>query len=299
MEKFQTILVAGAGTMGQQISLQCATHGFTVHLYDVSEEVLPQAMLRIRAYGEHLISLGRYSREEVDLALERIHVLSDPEEAAQADLLSESIPEDPQLKAQFFAQFNSLCPADTIFTTNTSSLIPSMIAAASGRPARFAALHFHTYVWESNVVDIMPHPGTSEETIRKIEEFSRQIGQIPIILKKESYGYVFNAMLNALNRAAMTLAANGIASVEDIDRAWMGVMKMAIGPFGILDNVGLDTAHDITRYWANVLNDEQLRINANFLKEYLDQGRRGVKSGKGFYSYPQPAYKQPGFLEKK
>jgi 3-hydroxybutyryl-CoA dehydrogenase len=151
-------------------------------------------------------------------------------------------------------------------------------------------------VWDSNVVDIMPHPGTSPEVVAVVDAFAHHIGQIPIVLKKESYGYVFNAMLNALNRAALTLAANGIAAVEDIDRAWMGVMKMPIGPFGILDTVGLKTAWDITQYWATTLNDPQLQANADFLKGYLDQDRLGVKNGRGFYAYPEPAFSQPDFL---
>ena len=297
MNTIKTVLVAGAGTMGRQISLQCALHGFSVHLYDVSADVLRQAEGQIQAYATQLEAQNRWSRPEVEAAVARIQLTPDPEQAAQADLLSESIPEDPQLKARFYAQFGALCPPHTIFTTNTSSLLPSMFAKATGRPDRFCALHFHTYVWDSNVVDIMPHPGTAQEVVRQVEAFSCQIGQIPILLQKESYGYVFNAMLNALNRAAMTLAANDVASVEDVDRAWMGVMKTAIGPFGILDVVGLDTAHSITRYWADVLNDPQLKTNAAFLERYLEDGRLGVKSGSGFYNYPNPVYAQASFLE--
>jgi 3-hydroxybutyryl-CoA dehydrogenase len=200
------------------------------------------------------------------------------------------------LKSNVFAQFNQLCPTRTVFTTNTSSFVPSMFAEASGRPGQFAALHFHHEVWVSNVVDIMPHPGTAQETVDLLRAFAGRIGQIPIVSQKENHGYVFNAMLNALNDAALTLAANGVAKVEDVDRAWMGVMKMPIGPFGILDGVGLDTAWDITQHWATVLGDPQLQKNADFLKQYIDQGYLGAKSGRGFYTYPNPAYQRPGFL---
>jgi 3-hydroxybutyryl-CoA dehydrogenase len=145
----------------------------------------------------------------------------------------------------------------------------------------------------------MPHPGTAPETVALLEAFARRIGQIPIVLERENHGYVFNAMLNALNRAALTLAANGVARVPDIDRAWMGVMKMPIGPLGILDQVGLDTAWHITAHWAKVTDDPQLQANAAFLKGYVDQGHLGVKSGRGFYVYPDPAYRQPEFLDDK
>jgi 3-hydroxybutyryl-CoA dehydrogenase len=171
-----------------------------------------------------------------------------------------------------------------------------MFAQATGRPAQFAALHFHSLVWNSNVVDIMPHPGTSPETVAAITAFARQIGQIPIVLRKENHGYVFNAMFNELNTAALSLAANGVASIEDVDRAWMGVMKMPIGPFGWLDGIGLNTVWDITQYWATATGDAQLQANADFLKPYVDRNWLGVKTGRGFYTYPDPAYARPDFL---
>jgi 3-hydroxybutyryl-CoA dehydrogenase len=127
--------------------------------------------------------------------------------------------------------------------------------------------------------------------------FARRIGQVPIELRRESNGYVFNAMYSALNRAAITLAQQGVASIEDIDRAWMYVTKAPVGPLGALDAVGLDTTWAITDYWAQALDDEQLRANAAFLKAYLDRGELGVKSGRGFYTYPDPAYARPGFIE--
>jgi 3-hydroxybutyryl-CoA dehydrogenase len=296
IEDIRRVLIVGAGTMGQQIGLQCAMHGYEVVVYDIAPEALKAANAQIKAYAAQLVSQMCLTRSELDATLARISFTTNPEDAARADLLSESVPEEPALKAKVFAQFNELCPPHTIFTTNSSSLVPSMFADATGRPAQFAALHFHTYVWDSNVVDIMPHPGTSPETVELLYAFARRIGQIPIVLNKENYGYVFNAMLNALNTAAVKLAVDGVASVEDIDRAWMGVMKMPLGPFGILDVVGLKTVWDIVQFWATTLNDPQLQANANWLKEYVDKDWLGVKTGRGFYTYPDPAYARPGFL---
>jgi 3-hydroxybutyryl-CoA dehydrogenase len=290
------VLIVGAGTMGQQIGLQCATHGYEVVVYDIAPEALEAARAQVKAYAAQLAGQMRMTGSEADAALARIRFSADPADAARADLLSESVPEDPALKAKVFAQFNQLCPPHTIFTTNSSSLIPSMFAAATGRPAQFAALHFHSYVWDSNVVDIMPHPGTSPETVEVLNAFARRIGQIPIVLKKENYGYVFNAMFNQLNTAAVSLVASGVASIEDVDRAWMGIMKMPLGPFGWLDGVGLKTVWDITQYWATQRGDPQLQTNADFLKQYVDKNWLGVKTGRGFYTYPDPAYARPGFL---
>jgi len=129
-------------------------------------------------------------------------------------------------------------------------------------------------------------------------EFARRIGQVPVELRREHNGYVFNAMFNAVNREAITMAEQGVASIEDIDRAWMHVTKSPWGPFGALDAVGLDTAWQITDYWARELaSDLQLRRNADFLKRFVDRGDVGVKSGQGFYSYPQPACARPRFTE--
>lgn len=296
-QDIKRVLVVGAGTMGRQIALQCAMHGLEVHLYDVSAEALDAAQQQIAGFAAYLAGGGRLTPEQASAALGRIRFTTDPAEGArEVDLVSESAPEDPAVKGRIFAQLNALCPARTIFTTNTSTLLPSMFAGATGRPERFAALHFHQYVWVSNVVDVMAHAGTAPETVETLVGFARRIGQIPIVSRRESSGYVFNAMLSALNGAALTLASGGVADVEDVDRAWMGVMKTPIGPFGIMDLVGLDTVWSITDFWARTLNDAQLQANAAFVKGYLDRGRQGMKNGRGFYDYPDPAYEHPDFL---
>ncbi len=285
-DDIRTVLVVGAGTMGQQIALQCAAHGFAVTLLDTEQAALDRARARLDALAGHVASDPACAHTDVVADVARISATTDPAEAAhEADLVSESVPEDPALKGRVFAELDRLCPARTIFATNTSSLVPSLFADATGRPDRLAALHFHQPVWSATIVDVMPHPGTSPETVETLVGFAGRIGQVPIRLLRESPGYVFNAMYNALNREAITLAANGVATVEDIDRAWTTVTKMPNGPFGMLDHVGIDTAWHITDYWARTLGDAQLTRNAAFLKGYLDQGRAGVKSGRGFYDY--------------
>lgn len=299
LSDIKKVLIVGGGTMGQQIGFQCAAFGYAVTIYDIAVEALETAQRRLREYAEQMIAAGLMDRQTAETALKNIIVTADAQTAAaDADLLSESVPDDPALKGKVLAQFNQLCPAKTIFTTNTSMLIPSLFAEVTGRPAQFLSLHFHLPVWVSNVADVMPHPGTSSEVTALVRDFARSIHQIPMVLHKENYGYVFNAMYSNLNSAAIALAANGVTSVENIDRAWMAIMKMPVGPMGMLDGVGLDTVWHITEYWANVTKDPQTRKNADYLKrEYLDKGWLGVKSGRGFYSYPQPAYQNPHFLE--
>ncbi len=292
------VLIIGTGTMGQQIGWQCAAHGYEVTLYDVAARALEEVPRRLDEYSAELLSQGLVTAEQCAVARQHITLTSDAHHAAQGvDLISESVPENPKLKGKVFAQFDALCPPHTIFTTNTSTLIPSQFARASGRPERLLALHFHQPVWTHNIVDVMPHRGTDPAITTRVFEFAQSIGQIPIHLKRESHSYVFNAMFSAVNREALTLAANGVATVEDIDRAWMGIMQMPIGPFGLMDLVGLDTVWHISKYWAKrAFFMRQLQKNADFVKPYVARDWLGRKSGRGFYTYPNPAFERPDFI---
>jgi 3-hydroxybutyryl-CoA dehydrogenase len=300
IDEVRRVVVVGCGTMGRQIGFQCAGHGFDVVLYDVAAPALESAQERLAAYAEQLVADGVISAGVRDSAQARITTASEPSQAAaDADLISEAVPEDPKLKGQVLAEFNAVCPPRTIFMTNTSTLLPSQFAKATGRSDRLLALHFHLPVWVNNVADVMPHKGTSQGVTQLVVEFARRIGQIPIELRREHNGYVFNAMYTAVNREAITMAERGVASIEDIDRAWMGVTKSPMGPFGALDAVGIDTAWKITDYWARrLLFVRQLRRNAKFLRAYVDRGELGVKTGKGFYSYPDPAFARPDFIDR-
>ena len=298
IDDVRRVAIVGAGTMGQQIGFQCAGHGYDVVLYDVDPAALEGAKERIETYARGLESGGAITSELRDSAQARITLTTDLATAAQdADLLSEAVPEDPGLKGRVLAEFNAACPSRTIFMTNTSTLVPSQFAKVSGRADRLLALHFHLPVWINNLADVMPHTGTAPDVTQLVLAFARRIGQLPVQLHREHNGYVFNSMYSALNSAAITLAQQGVASIEDIDRSWMHITKAPIGPLGALDAVGLDTVWTITDYWARHLADPQLRANAAFLKEYLDRGALGVKAGRGFYTYPDPAYARPGFIE--
>ena len=298
LEDIRRILVVGTGTMGQRIALQCARYGYEVIAYDCSAESLAIAKAKIPVDAAELVAQQRMTPEESAAALARITYTLNPEDGATADLVSESVYEDPKLKAEVFARFNTICPPHTIFTTNTSTLLPSMYAAATGRPAQFAALHFY-WVWDGNMADVMPHPGTSPETLELLAAFAKGIGQVPLVFKKEVPGYVGNALLGALNNAAIKLAIiDEAVSIEDVDRTAMLVLGMPKGPFGILDGVSLDTLWRITVTNAKLSGDPgALEFAEKFIKNrYLDKGLLGVKSGRGFYTYPNPAYSRPEFL---
>jgi 3-hydroxybutyryl-CoA dehydrogenase len=297
IDNVKRILAIGAGTMGHQIGFLCAVHGFEVRIYDVSPQMLDTARTRMDRLVDHFVKSGRIVSGESAAILDRITFTDDANAAAaDVDIVTESVPEDPELKGKVFSTFNRLCPARTVFTTNTSTLVPSMFAAATGRPDRFLAFHFHD-VLLTDVVDVMPHPGTSAASVALVRAFAERLHQSVIVLERENFGYVFNAMLIDLFKSALTLASNSVAAVEDIDRAWMGVLQAPMGPFGMMDSVGVDTVWKVTDYWARITREPQSAANAAFLKRQVDHGRLGMKSGAGFYDYPSPAFKQPGFLK--
>ena len=138
----------------------------------------------------------------------------------------------------------------------------------------------------------MPNPKTETWIIPLLEDFGKSIQQTPVVIRRESPGYIFNAMLMALIGAAGALVTFDVASIEDVDRSWMGNFKMPMGPFGILDEVGLDTAWHIT----SNQKDEKSKRFAGFLKTYIDRGKLGKKVGEGFYSYPNPRYQDDDFI---
>jgi len=159
IEDIHKVLIIGAGNMGQQIGFQCAISGYEVVLYDVKDEFLEKAMIRINKLCRRFVSAQQLTEDAAAAALARIKTSSEVEEAGRdIDFVSESVPEDPQLKGEVFAGFNKICPDHAVFTTNTSSLIPSLFAEATGRPQKFAALHFHDVRVTNNRLSSRPCP---------------------------------------------------------------------------------------------------------------------------------------------
>lgn len=287
------ILVLGAGTLGSRVALQSAISGFDVSVYDITQKALDFGQKTMEKILRQLVKSGQLSESQVPEIFSRIQFTLDPIEAvADADFINESVTEEVDIKKKVWKQFGEIAPEKTWFTTNTSYLLPSMFAEESGRPAKFCAFHFHD-VFYSRVVDIMPHPETDPAMIPMLEELGRKLNQVPVLVKKENPGYIFNTMLMALIGAAGKLLTREVGSIEDIDRSWMVNFHMPMGPFGILDSIGLDTAWHVT----HKMPDAASQAFASLLKTYMDQGKLGEKTGEGFYSYPNPVYKNPNFCD--
>ncbi len=292
MTEIKNITILGTGNLGSRIGLQGALSGYHVIFYDLNEGAFHRAKEVFQKILKYLVKSGKFTQEETEEALSRIFFTTDPAEAVRdADLISESVTEELIIKQKVWEQFGKLSPAKTIFTTNTSYLLPSQLASFSGRPEKFCAFHFHD-VFTARVVDIMPHPGTEASLIPLLEDLGKKLNQVPVVIKRESHGYVFNFMLMALLGAAGRLKTKDIADIEAIDKSWMVNFNMPMGPFGIIDTIGLDTAWHVVA----ARGDESSSAFSALLKNYIDQGKLGEKTGEGFYKYPNPEYRKAEFL---
>jgi 3-hydroxybutyryl-CoA dehydrogenase len=291
------ILILGAGQTGVQLAAQCAAFGQLVRLYDTDGTKLARAESEVKKTLARMHADRAITSTQCESATSCLSVFDSLQRAADgANLVIECVPEDRTIKRQVFQQCRAVCDEAAIFATNTSYLLPSSLAASTGRPDRFAAFHFHVPIWQANLVDIMPHRLTSEETVDRLCQFAQAIGQVPIRSRKESPGYAFNAMLFPWLMEAIQLAAGGVLDPAEVDRVWMGITKMSIGPFGVLDNIGIDVAHKIASMWAELLQDKRMHRAAEFLAPWMETGKLGIKTDRGFYDYPRPAFGERTFL---
>ncbi|MCM3240211.1 3-hydroxyacyl-CoA dehydrogenase [Heyndrickxia oleronia] len=296
---YQNITVAGSGVLGSQIAYQTAFKGFNVSVYDINDGALERAKERINGLKEHYKKDLNATDEEVNLAYERISFNSNLSKAvADADLVIEAIPEVVQIKTDFYNELGNVAPEKTIFATNSSTLLPSQFADATGRPAKFLALHFANEIWKNNTAEVMKHPGTDMKVFNEVIEFAKAIGMVALPLYKEQPGYILNSLLVPLLDAAQLLLLNEVADAETIDKTWMIATGAPQGPFAILDVVGINTAYNITLAKAKATGSQEYEKLAELLKsEYIDKGKLGRATGEGFYTYPNPNFMKPGFLE--
>ena len=282
--------------MGAQIALQCAVHDYTVWLMDVSKDALDRASQSQAQELESRIAEQQITGDEKKAILSRIHFTSDMREStAGADLVIEAIPERLEIKREVFKQLDQVCPSHTILGTNSSSIRISVIEDATQRLDRVLNTHFYAPVWEHPMVELMRGTATSDETIERVRQFAQTIGVTPLLVRKESTGFLFNRVWRAIKKETLHLVDDGVASYEDVDRAWMIFTGMPIGPFGLMDMVGLDVIRDIEMVYYKESGDES-DLPPKLLLDRIAGGKLGVKAGRGFYSYPHPAFEDPSWL---
>ena len=295
---FARITTAGAGTMGSQVAWQMAFHGKDVTVYDAIAEGLQKGKALHRQYAAHFIEARGASQEQVDETFARLTYTTDLEEAVHdADLVSESVPESQSIKESFWREASKHAPARTVFTTNTSTLAPSALADFVDRPQKFLALHFAIGVWDANIGEVMGHPKTDRDVFEQVLTFAEEIGLVPIPIRKEQSGYIINSLLVPWCTAALELLVGGVSDFESIDRTWMITLGTGMGPFGMMDRMGLGVVYHVAKLLGETTPNTQALESARYLDEhFIQKGLLGVASGEGFYRYPDPAFEQPGFI---
>lgn len=317
---FNKVVVLGGGVLGTQIGLMCAYTGHDTTFWLRSESSIGRTQPKIDRYSAAMLEdlakakalvgnpMGAFvypkglikdwasaTTESIDALIEQakknfaenVHIELDMAKAvADADVVIESMSENPEAKIGVYTAVKDLLPEKTLLFTNSSTLLPSQFAEYTGRPEKYCAVHFANSIWKQNTAEIMGHAGTDPEVFKQAVAFAEDINMIPLEVLKEQPGYILNSMLVPFLTAAQALYGGGVADFTTIDKTWELATGAPMGPFKILDIVGLETAYNINRMKpdANVEGTASYIIG-KILKEKIDKGETGINAGKGFYDY--------------
>ncbi|MHA1960434.1 MAG: 3-hydroxyacyl-CoA dehydrogenase family protein [Candidatus Thorarchaeota archaeon] len=282
--EIKKIAVLGAGLMGNGISHVCAQAGYEVKMRDIEQRFLDKGLATTKKNLERGLKKGRITQEEIEATLGRINpVLDLGESVKDADIVIEAIPEIVKLKLEIWAEVDKAAPEHAILASNTSSISITQMAAVTKRPEKFIGMHFFNPVPVMRLVEIIKGQATTDETVKVIEDISAKIGK-ETVLVNEAPGFAVNRLLvPALNEAVFAIQ-EGIATVEDMDKAIMLGLNWPMGPLSLLDFVGLDTTLHISDYFVDEFKDSKYRAPA-LLRKMVRAGWLGRKTGRGFYDY--------------
>ncbi|MFO7459711.1 MAG: 3-hydroxyacyl-CoA dehydrogenase NAD-binding domain-containing protein [Desulfatiglandales bacterium] len=290
------VAVVGTGILGTQIAMIAAHRGYKVKVYDPQEGAFQQTYKKIRTDLKTKKVKPIIPWSEWAACAQAVGQVTDLGKAVKdADLVIESIPENFELKTAIFKELGEKAPSRAILATNSSSMPVSRFENVSGRPERCLNIHFYFPLQGINMVDLMGGTRTLPDVLKKGADWIRSIGFIPLTVNRELLGFCFNRVWRAIKREVLYMWGNGFVDFQDIDRAWMVFTGMKEGPFALMDKVGLDVVWDIEMVYCNDSKDPKDHP-PTALKEKIERGELGVKSGRGFYTYPNPAYLSQGFL---
>ncbi|XP_067901581.1 hydroxyacyl-coenzyme A dehydrogenase, mitochondrial [Heterodontus francisci] len=284
------VTVIGGGLMGAGIAQVAAAAGHTVILVDQAEDILKKSLKKIgdsigRISKKKFIDKPEAGAEFVQQTLQRISTCTDPASAVPStDLVIEAIVENINVKQELFKKMDKLAPEHTIFVSNTSSLPITEIANATTRQDRFGGLHFFNPVPLMKLVEVVQTPLTSQQTFEALMNFSKALGKKPVACK-DTPGFIVNRLLVPYLMEAVRLHERGHGSKEDIDVAMKLGAGYPMGPFELLDYVGLDTSKFIIDGWHKMDPDNPLFKPSALLNKLVDEGKLGKKTGEGFYKY--------------
>lgn len=283
MVSVKHIAVIGSGLMGSGIAHVSAQAGFKVSLYDINQEQLEKAKRTIEINLNKGVEINKITEDTKRKALENIHLTTDLAEATKGvDFVIEAVPEKLDLKIDVFKKLDELTEQHVILATNTSTMSPTEIGAATNRPEQTIAMHFFNPVHKMKLVEIIKGLDTSEETLIITKQIAEKMGKETVTVN-EFPGFVTSRMNSLIGNEAMNMLVEGVASAEDIDKAMKLGLNHPMGPLELADLVGLDTRLRNMEYLHKTLG-EKYRPSPILIK-YVKAGRLGRKSGRGFYEY--------------
>ena len=281
--RVETVAVIGAGLMGRGIAYAAALGGYRTLIHDVTPGALDRAVGRIRQDLEEGVARGKVEPAARDQALSRLGATAGIEAAAAgADFVIEAVPEDMRLKLATFARLDALVREHVVLATNTSALSVTEIAAAVQRPARVVGMHFFNPVPKMKLVEVVKALETSDEAVATTEEVARRMGKETVVVK-DSAGFVTSRVNAMIGNEAFAMLQEGVASARDIDKALKLGLNHPMGPFEMVDLVGLDTRLAVLEFLHRSLG-EKYRPSP-LLVQYVKAGRLGRKVGRGVYDY--------------
>jgi len=288
-----TVVIVGAGAMGSQIGMLCALAGFETTITDLQGDALDRADHELRQRLTRDIEKGRRTQDEVDVAFGRLEFSTDLTTAATtADYVIEAAVEKLDVKRQLFADLDRLAPPPAILATNSSSIVSSRIADATGRPDRVCNMHFFNPALVMKCVEVVRGPDTSDETVQVTVELARRLGKVPVVLNREIPGFIANRILGAVRDEAIFLLENGIASVEDIDTACRTALGYPMGPFELMDLTGIDIGY-LTKKDRFAASGDPKDQPSRSVSALVERGELGRKTGRGWYDYDDAGTKTP------
>ena len=291
----QNVTIIGSGTQGSMLAFRSAAFGRKVCIYDTAPEAIERAMSKILIWAEDWFEKGKLQGISVEQLMSAVRSSTELNDALKdADLVIENVPEILELKQSVWVEIDKIAPAKTLLTTNSSSLKSSDIGKDVKRKSKTFNVNFMTPTTD-DMVEVMWNSETSEETKEMALAFLLAQENVPIVTEKEIKGFSLNRVWRAMKKECLKLWAQNYIKPEDLDRAFMLEWGTPHGPFGLMDKVGLDIVKQIElTYYAE--SGDPSDIPPKKLDEYIEKGWLGEKTGRGFYTYPNPAYLEENFL---
>jgi len=283
--EIKKIGVLGAGAMGNGIAQVCAQAGHGVIMRDIADKFVQRGLKTIEGFLAKSVEKGKITEDEKKKVVGRIKGTTEMADLKECDFIIEAVLEELALKKQVFQEVEKLTRPEVILATNTSSMSITAIGAATKRADKVVGMHFFNPVPLMRLVEVIKGMDTSDETASVTMQLSEKLGKVPVLVKKDAPGFIVNRLMMVQMVEAIKVYEEGIASMEDIDKAVKGGLNHPMGPFELMDLTGLDINYNVSEYFHHELNQELKHVTPLTLKNMVVAGKLGRKTGEGWYKY--------------